>query len=84
MEETPGTRTILGNFASNTIPLEEGITRTISVPLQIEWNPKEDITVFELALCLKYHGRQIHHFELIDERVKRHFKITDHNTQKKD
>lgn len=59
---------------------EENISyTTIQIPLQIEWNPQEDITAFELALCLNYHGRHVFSFEVIDERVKRHFKITDHN-----
>ena len=54
------------------------------LPLQMEWQPKEDITTYELAMCLPYffrtHGvmpyevdKSLPHF--------RHFKITDHNVK---
>lgn len=52
------------------------------LPLEVIFEPKEDITVFELALCLQYHGRQLYHYESIDTRVERHFKIIDHNKSK--
>lgn len=29
-----------------------GDTVGFELPLEIEWNPKEDITTYELALCL--------------------------------
>jgi hypothetical protein len=53
-----------------------------TMPLEMIWQPKEDITTYELAMCLpyffRYHGvmpyevdKSLPHF--------RHFKITDHN-----
>ncbi len=57
-----------------------GSTRLI-MPLIIEWQPKEDITTYELALCMPYLlinrimpsqvDLELPHF--------RHFKITDPN-----
>lgn len=51
-------------------------------PLEMEWQPKEDITTYELAMCLPYFfntpgvmpyevDMELPHF--------RHFKITDYN-----
>ena len=68
--------TQLGIGAVSTSPFK------IAMPLEIIWQPKEDITTYELAMCLPYffrnHGvmpyevdKSLPHF--------RHFKITDHN-----
>ena len=57
-------------------------TFRIILPLEMIWQPKEDITTYELAMCLPYlfrnHGvmpyevdKSLPHF--------RHFKITDRN-----
>ena len=59
-------------------------TFRITLPLEMIWQPKEDITTYELAMCLPYffrpHGvmpyevdNSLPHF--------RHFKITDHNVK---
>ena len=56
--------------------------RIMLLPLEMIWQPKEDITTYELAMCLPYffrpHGvmpyevdKSLTHF--------RHFKIIDHN-----
>lgn len=52
----------------------------LTQPLYMEWNPKEDMTAYELALCLKYLLRRgsvmpcevnleddyLRHFDIID------------------
>lgn len=54
----------------------------ITLPLEMCWEPKEDITAYELALCLPYfnynHGIMSYQ---IDETLPhfRHFKIINHN-----
>lgn len=52
------------------------------IPLQMEWQPKEDITAYELAMCLPYFFRPtgVMPYE-VDTALPhfRHFKITDHN-----
>jgi hypothetical protein len=54
----------------------------IRMPLQMEWQPKEDITAYELALCMqyliRYNGVMPYEVEPNDKHL-RHFKITDHN-----
>ncbi len=54
----------------------------ILMPLQMEWQPKEDITTYELALCMPYfyrpYGVMPYEVNLNDKHL-RHFKITDHN-----
>lgn len=50
-------------------------------PLQMEWQPKEDITTYELALCLQFlHRQKVMPYE-VDKSLPhfRHFKITDPN-----
>jgi len=52
------------------------------LPLEMIWKPKEDITTYELALCLPYlfrsHG--VMSFEIDRSLVHfRHFEIIDHN-----
>jgi hypothetical protein len=52
------------------------------LPLQMEWQPKEDITTYELAMCLPYFFRStgVMPYEVDTELPHfRHFKITDHN-----
>ena len=57
---------------------------TITLPLEMIWQPKEDITTYELAMCLPYFFR--HHGVMpyeVDKSLPhfRHFKITDHNVK---
>ena len=53
-------------------------------PLEMIWQPKEDITAYELAMCLPYlfRDRRIMPYE-IDKSLPhfRHFKITDPNIE---
>lgn len=54
----------------------------ILIPLQMNWQPKEDITTYELAMCLPYFFRN--HGVMPNEVDKtlshfRHFEIIDHN-----
>lgn len=53
-------------------------------PLEMRWQPKEDITAYELAMCLPYlfRDRRIMPYE-IDKSLPhfRHFKITDPNIE---
>jgi len=55
---------------------------TMILPLQMEWKPKEDITTYELAMCLPYlfrtHGVMPYEVDM-DLKHFRHFNITDHN-----
>ncbi len=57
-------------------------TFKVTIPLEMEWQPKEDITTYELAMCLPYFFRShgVMPYE-VDMELKhfRHFKITDHN-----
>ncbi|MEZ7494494.1 hypothetical protein QO206_03290 [Leeuwenhoekiella aequorea] len=54
----------------------------ILMPLQMQWRPKEDITTYELALCMsylvRYNAVMPYEVDLNDKHL-RHFKITDHN-----
>jgi len=69
---------------SNELYTVLGTGSKLIMPLQMEWQPKEDISTYELAMCLpyffRYHGvmpyevdKSLPHF--------RHFKITDHNVK---
>lgn len=67
----------------NGFTITSGIATTTRIlPLQMEWQPKEDITTYELAMCLPYFFRtnRVMPYE-VDMELKhfRHFKITDHN-----
>jgi hypothetical protein len=62
--------------------LGTGTGSQILMPLQMEWQPKEDITIYELALCMQYLGRYsaVMPYEVdTNDKHLRHFKITDHN-----
>ena len=50
-------------------------------PLQMIWKPKEDITAYELALCIPYIISNIMPYEKIDQSLPhfRHFEIIDPN-----
>ena len=59
-----------------------GNNNKLILPLQMVWEPKNDITTLELALCIPYLLRKCHvmPYEVNKtERHFRHFKITDHN-----
>lgn len=52
------------------------------IPLEMRWEPKEDITTYELAKCLPYIFRagRVMPFEIDqNEPYLRHFVIVDHN-----
>jgi hypothetical protein len=52
------------------------------MPLQMEWQPKEDITTYELALCMHYlvrHNAVMPYEVDLNDKHLRHFKITNHN-----
>lgn len=55
---------------------------TFMTPLEMSFEPKEDITAYELAQCMKYFYRQVMPYE-IDQSLPlfRHFKIIDHNNK---
>ncbi len=58
------------------------VSHKILMPLEMTWQPKKDITAYELSLCIPYLLRQsgIMPHE-IDVNLKhfRHFKIINHN-----
>ena len=67
---------------SNELYTVLGTGSKILMPLQMEWQPKEDITTYELALCMQYLVRHnaVMPFEVDpNDKHLRHFKITDHN-----
>jgi len=52
----------------------------ILTPLQMEWQPKEDITAYELAMYLPYLSRIVMPYEInVNLPHFRHFKITNNN-----
>lgn len=75
------------NTAANIYNTEKTFTigtciLNILLPVMMEWKPKEDITVYELALCLPYLYRLngVFSYEFnIDDPHMRHFVITDPN-----
>jgi hypothetical protein len=67
---------------SNELYTVLGAGSKILMPLQMEWQPKEDITTYELALCMQYLVRYnaVMPYEVdLNDKHLRHFKITDHN-----
>ena len=59
-----------------------GTGSKILTPLQMEWQPKEDITTYELALCMQYlvrHSAVMPYEVDTNDKHLRHFKITNHN-----
>lgn len=59
-----------------------GSTLTYLLPLDLEWNPKEDITTFELAKCLTLllRNNAVMPYEVDkSDAYMRHFTITDLN-----
>jgi hypothetical protein len=65
------------------IPLD--ITNRILLPVGMIWKPKEDITTYELAMCLPYLFRHCNVMPYeIDESLSyfRHFEFIDHNKEK--
>lgn len=66
------------SFIDNTVNI--GIERIL--PLELIWQPKEDITTYELALCIPYINRQhgVMPYQINElEPHFRHFKIINHN-----
>lgn len=67
---------------SNELYTVLGTGSKILTPLQMEWQPKEDITTYELALCMQYlvrHSAVMPYEVDTNDKHLRHFKITDHN-----
>ena len=51
------------------------------IKYEVEWKPKEDITVYELALCIPYIFSKLHSIEEWDKlypSIKRHFKVKEY------
>jgi hypothetical protein len=67
---------------NSSILLSTGTSMRILLPLEIRFEPKEDITTFELAKCLPYllnrHGVMPFQVDKTENHF-RHFVITDHN-----
>jgi hypothetical protein len=67
---------------SNELYTVLGTGSKMLMPLQMEWQPKEDITTYELALCMQYlvrHNAVMPYEVDTNDKHLRHFKITDHN-----
>ena len=55
---------------------------TFTLPLEMKWKPKQDITTYELAFCMKYLCRtsSVMPYEVnMSDKYLRHFEITDRN-----
>ena len=79
--EEKGTE-LTGYLESSSNELYTALGSKILMPLQMEWQPKEDITIYELALCMQYLVRYsaVMPYEVdTNDKHLRHFKITDHN-----
>jgi len=54
------------------------------LPLEMRWQPKEDITTYELAKCLpyllRYNGTMPYEIDKTENHF-RHFEIIDHNNR---
>ncbi len=50
-------------------------------PVSMRWLPKEDITAYELAMCIPFFNRVsgVMPYEIEDEPYMRHFIVTDPN-----
>ncbi|MDY0389095.1 MAG: hypothetical protein RBT65_18630 [Methanolobus sp.] len=71
------------NSALNIADVCHSIFR-FTLPLEMIWQPKEDITTYELAMCLPYFLRQhgVMPYEVNKSTPHlRHFKIIDHNVK---
>ena len=66
---------------SSSILLNTGINTKFILPLEMRWQPKEDITAYELAKCLPFLLRySTMPYEINKtENHFRHFDIIDHN-----
>ena len=67
---------------SSNILINTGTGNKISLPLEMIWKPKEDITTYELAKCLpyllRYNGIMPYEIDKTEKHF-RHFEIIDHN-----
>lgn len=75
-QNTQPTQIVTDNIISN-----ENVSRFL-MPLEMRWQPKEDITAYELAKCLPYLLRNsyVMPFEIdTNENHFRHFVINDPN-----
>ena len=55
---------------------------TCTLPLEMKWKPKQDITTYELAFCMKYlcrNGSVMPYEVNMNDKYLRHFEITDRN-----
>lgn len=61
--------------------MEDMTTISMQKPIQMTWKPKEDITTYELALCVPYFTRYFVMSWEIDQSLPhfRHFEIFDPN-----
>ena len=79
-------------FNSNIFDITTGRPRVVNssmkeigskvvLPVQMKWNPKKDITTYELALCIRYFlvGHVMSHMIDRTEPHFRHFEIIDPN-----
>lgn len=76
LEKTETGNDFLGAVSTST-------SNKLVIPLEMIWQPKEDITAYELAMCLPFFFRThgVMPYE-IDKSLSyfRHFKIVDHNS----
>jgi hypothetical protein len=57
---------------------DDGVTKAIENSVKYQWEPKRDITVYELALCLPYltitpYGIGHAFIDTLPEQARRHF-----------
>lgn len=67
---------------SSSILLNTATTSKFILPLEMRWQPKEDITIYELAKCLpyllRYNGTMPYEIDKTENHF-RHFEIIDRN-----
>ena len=67
---------------NSSILVNNGTSMKFLIPLEMRWEPKEDISTYELAKCLPYLMRYnaVMPYEIDKSEIHfRHFEITDHN-----
>jgi hypothetical protein len=80
--EQNGNEALNKTDVSSSIFVNSGTSMKFLTPLEMRWQPKEDITTYELAKCLpyffRYNGTMPYEIDKTENHF-RHFDIIDHN-----
>lgn len=80
--EQPQNEALKTDVSSSIFKINNGTSMKFLTPLEMRWKPKEDITTYELAMCLPYLLRYNANmpYEIDKSKIHfRHFEIIDHN-----